>query len=189
VTRALDCFEDGFPRECKPQKLPLSTTDAGRVELLEIDSQVLAKAVQSKRWVVILFTQERELIACGITTETRGEDMPAEPRRNPLAARALTASAVSSAQNSTIDSLQSDGMWCPMAHSNQNVSSFQDVPPLLKVSKPQKITNRAVSFRGFVHLGSFTGEMMAVCVYASPYHPALVAYDYPTINSLPVDKP
>jgi len=75
--------------------------------------------------------------------------MPAEPRRNPLAARALTASAVSSAQNSTIDSLQSDGIWCPMAHSNQNVSSFQDVPPLLKVSKPQKITNRAVSFRGF----------------------------------------
>jgi PQQ-like domain len=104
--------------------------------------------------------------------------MPVELPGSPLAARAPTASAVSPAQGFTADGLQADGLWCPMAHGNRNVSSFQDLPPLLNVSKIQKIVSPAVSSRGFIHLGSFTGETMAVCAYASPRHPALVAYDY-----------
>jgi len=74
--------------------------------------------------------------------------------------------------------LEADGHWCPMAHSNRNVNSFQEIQPLLQVRHVQKVTDPDVSPWAAYHLGAFTGETMAVCVYASPTHPALVAYDY-----------
>jgi hypothetical protein len=74
--------------------------------------------------------------------------------------------------------LQTDGKWCPMAHCNRTDDSFQDLPPLRAVTHFQKITDPRISQRGFIHLGSFTGQKMAVCTYSSPRHPALVAYEY-----------
>ena len=76
--------------------------------------------------------------------------------------------------------LEQDGFGCPMAHCNRNDDSLQDLPPLRSLETSQKIDDPLVSPRAFVHLGAFTGEHAAVCVYDSTSHPALVAYDYKT---------
>ena len=81
-------------------------------------------------------------------------------------------------QEFAVNSLEADGLWCPMAHCNRNDDSFQDLPPLLNVGPVQKITDPLVSPRGGIFLGCFTGEVLAVCAYNSPGHPALVAYHY-----------
>jgi hypothetical protein len=65
-----------------------------------------------------------------------------------------------------------------MAHANRNDDSFQDLPPLRRVGTFQQITDPVVSPGALNLLGSYTGETMAICAYASPIHPALVAYDY-----------
>jgi hypothetical protein len=85
---------------------------------------------------------------------------------------------VNRARNGYLDSLQTDGNWCPMAHANRNDDSFQVLPPLREVNHFQKITDPRVSAKGFVHLGPFTGRNMAVCTYSSPRRPALVSYEY-----------
>ncbi len=76
-----------------------------------------------------------------------------------------------------------------MAHCNRNDNSWHDVPPLRSLETSQKIVDPVVSPRAFVHLGAFTGEHSAVCVYDSPLHPALVAYDYRTGSVLWTSPP
>jgi hypothetical protein len=77
-----------------------------------------------------------------------------------------------------VDLLETDGRWCPMAHCNRLDDSFHELPPLREVRSLQRIGDARVSPLGFIHLGSFTGERMAVCTYASPRRPALAAFDY-----------
>jgi outer membrane protein assembly factor BamB len=77
-----------------------------------------------------------------------------------------------------IDLLEPDGNWCPMAHCNRLDDSFQQLPPLRQPRTVQRLEDARVSPYGFIHLGSFTGERMAVCTYAAPSRPALAAYDY-----------
>ena len=81
-------------------------------------------------------------------------------------------------RTAAIDSLEADGVWCPMAHCNRNDDSFQNIVPLRSVRITHKLNDPAVSPSALNNLGAFTGERMALCVYESPSHPALVAYDY-----------
>jgi len=83
-----------------------------------------------------------------------------------------------SAQSLTVDSLEADGVWCPMAHATRNDDSFQDLPPLRRVRTFQKISSPIVSPLALSNLGAYSGEAMAVCAYESPCYPALVAYAY-----------
>lgn len=91
---------------------------------------------------------------------------------------ALAYSSITVAQNFSIDSLEVDGTWCPMAHCNRYDDSYQEITPLLTVGAVQKITDPRVSPSAWLFLGCVTGEAMAVCAYNSPDFPALVAYDY-----------
>src|SRR5262249_55197691 len=86
--------------------------------------------------------------------------------------------ATSAAQTQTIDSLEADGVWCPMAHCNLKDDSIQYLPSLLCVRTFQKINDPIVSLSALDNIGAYTGETMAVCAYESPSHPALVAFDY-----------
>jgi hypothetical protein len=89
-----------------------------------------------------------------------------------------TGPTASSSDHCSNHTLQADGTWCPMAHCSRNVTSVQHLPPLRRVTSVQEITDPLVSPSALFHYGAFSGETMAVCVYASPRHPALVAYDY-----------
>src|SRR5436309_2798995 len=60
------------------------------------------------------------------------------------------------------DTLETDGQWCPMAHGNRLVSSFQSLPPLMRVSTVKKIDDASVSDWSAYSLGCFTGQTMAV---------------------------
>jgi len=82
------------------------------------------------------------------------------------------------AQTSTIDSLEADGVWCPMAHCNRNDNSYQDLPPILSLGSSQKILDPTVSPGASRVLGCVSGESMAVCAYDMPNYPALAAFDY-----------
>jgi hypothetical protein len=104
--------------------------------------------------------------------------MPVGRHAGPHEGYTLKTAASTSTKSVTIDSLEADGLWCPMAHCNRNDNSFQDLPPLRRVRTFQKITDSIVSPFSAFHLGAFTGETMAVCVYSSPNYPALVAYNY-----------
>lgn len=90
----------------------------------------------------------------------------------------MIADAVTRHGTTAVERLEADGHWCPMAHCNRRDDSFQDLPPLREPRMLQPLNDPRVSPVGFIHLGSFTGERMAVCTYASPAHPALAAYDY-----------
>jgi outer membrane protein assembly factor BamB len=82
------------------------------------------------------------------------------------------------AKNGEIDSFEVDGVWCPMGHCNRSDTSAHDLPPLRYPTILQEITDPRVPRRTLGNHGAFTGEQMAVCTYALPSHPALVAYDY-----------
>jgi hypothetical protein len=82
------------------------------------------------------------------------------------------------AQSGAIDSLEEDGLWCPMAHCNRRDDSFQDLPPLRSLESAQMIFDPNVAQSAFINLGCASGEAMAVCAYGEPGRPALVAYDY-----------
>lgn len=78
----------------------------------------------------------------------------------------------------SVESLEVDGRWCPMAHCNQTDDSFHDLPPLREARTSQRIADPVVSPYAWDNLGAYTGEEMAVCAYESPRHPALVGYDH-----------
>jgi hypothetical protein len=76
--------------------------------------------------------------------------------------------------------VEADGIWCPMAHADRSVTSCQGGEPLTRVESVERVGLGVAPAAAGHHLGAFTGSAYSVCAYASPFGPALVAFDHDT---------